>query len=104
MVKVDERGRNKVERIYTLRKRIKQLQEMEKSLVVEAKKHIKLYETLKLEDWSAMITVSERRSPKWKEEFIAVAGEEKANEITANTKPSLIESLDIFYQGVKAVI
>lgn len=95
-------GRNQIKRLFLLRSRIKKLQEIEEGMTKDALTHLKTYGTLKQDEWAAMISITETRRPKWKEEYVKECGIEKAEQVTANTKPSISEKLEIYKSGVKA--
>ena len=94
-------GKNQLKRLAQVRARIKKLGELEKELANEALGHLKKYGTLKKDEWSAAINVTETRRPKWKEEFIAECGQEAADDILANTEPTKCEKVILFREGVK---
>jgi len=95
-------GRNQIQRLFKLRKRIKQLQELESGLSEDALTHLKTYGTLKQDEWSAMVNLVQTKRPKWKEEFVKECGDEKADWVLANTKPSVCEKLELYQNGVLA--
>lgn len=102
MVKVVE-GKNQIERIAKIRAVIKRFQKKEEELVADAVLHLKTYGSLKQDNWSAVISLSESRRPKWKEEFVAVCGDEKAKEIIEKTPASVCTKLEVYRDGVKVV-
>lgn len=96
-----ENGKNQIKRLFQVRQKIQMLKDEEAELVENAKKHLKQYGTLKQDEWSAAIEITETRRPKWKEEFIKECGQEKADEVTANTPASKSEKVVIFKEGIK---
>jgi hypothetical protein len=94
-------GRNQIKRLFQLRARIKRLEEIEEGMTKDALTHLKTYGTLKQDEWAAMVSVTETRRPKWKEEYVKECGAEKAAEVTSNTKPSISEKVEIYREGIK---
>ena len=101
MNKTDTNGKNRIAQLFKVRQKIQALKELETELAKEALDHLKQYGTLKQDEWSAAVTVTESRRPKWKEEFIKECGKEKADTITANTEPTKSEKVVIFKDGIK---
>jgi DNA polymerase/3'-5' exonuclease PolX len=94
-------GENQIKKLYLLRTRIKELQEIEEKLTKYALTHLKAYGTLQQDEWAAVINLIESRRPKWKEEFIKECGTEKADKITQDTKPSVCEKVEIYKDGIR---
>lgn len=94
-------GKNQLKRLAQVRARIKKLADLEKELAKNALDHLKQYGTLKQDEWSAAINVTETRRPKWKEEFIEECGQEAADDVLSNTKATKSEKVILFKEGVK---
>lgn len=92
---------NQIQKLYRLRKRIKQLQELEYSLTQDAITHIEIYGSLKEGIWSAVVDVLEKRCPHWKEELEKRCGKKIVESIITNTKPVMCKRLSIQKKGVK---
>lgn len=94
-------GKNQIQRLSLIRKQIKLLQTQEILLSAKVLKHIEQYGSMKLEYWSAILDMLEKRCPKWKEEYIAECGLRKADEVIQNTSISVCKKVRILYRGVK---
>ena len=81
--------------IETLKKQLKELE------ALQGERELDLIDKLKegykpgLGCPGLAIAVDERRTPRWKEEFIRVAGKGEAEKVTANTEPTYKEKLVI---------
>ena len=94
-------GENQIQKLYMIRKKIHNLQEIELNLVKKAIKHIEQYGKLEEQIWTAIIDAIEKRCPKWKEEFIAACGTQDADVVIENTPISICKKVSVLYKGVK---
>ena len=100
MIKVIN-GKNQLKRLFQVRNRIKQLVELETSLAADALLHLETYGTLKQDEWSAAINITETRRPKWKEEFVSECGQAAADDVLAKTTASVSKKVIVFKEGIK---
>ena len=92
---------NQIKKIYNIRKKIKELQAIEETLVNQAIEHIERYGSLIENKWQAVINIVEGKHPKWKEEYIKELGQQKADIVVVNTLASTCKKLTILYKGIK---
>ena len=94
-------GKNQIQKLALLRKKIIALQELEEAITGRAISHIEIYGSLKQGDWSAIVDVMKKKCPHWKEELEKVCGIKKVNAVIAKTKPISCKRLTIQHKGVK---
>jgi len=94
-------GKNQIQQLAKLRKKILVLQELEEGITKKAISHIETYGSLKQGNWSAIVNVIKKKCPHWKDELKKMCGIKKVNLIIAKTKSSSCIRLSIQYKGVK---
>ncbi len=94
-------GENQIQKIYKIRQKIKEFEEIETTLVRKAIKHIEQYGKLEEGRWTAIIDIIESKRPKWKDEYIAACGTQDADIVIDNTPISVCKKVVTLYKGIK---